>query len=68
MDTFIREFTAEWNRLLAERSGDRAVRERELAQVQRKLAGLIGKRPAAAPCAGARRYLSMRAWTRLQRA
>ena len=38
---FIREFTAEWNRLLGERSADRAPRERELVQVQRKLAGLI---------------------------
>ena len=38
---FIRAFTTEWNRLLAEPSGDRAIRERELAQVQRKLAGLI---------------------------
>ena len=38
---FIREFTTEWNRLLGDRSADRASRERELVQVQRKLAGLI---------------------------
>ena len=38
---FIREFTTEWNRLLAEHGSNRAPRERELAQVQRKLAGLI---------------------------
>jgi DNA invertase Pin-like site-specific DNA recombinase len=38
---FIREFTAEWNRLAAERSSARATKERELASVTRKLDGLI---------------------------
>jgi site-specific DNA recombinase len=38
---FIREFTAEWNRLAAERSAGRTAQERELATITRKLDGLI---------------------------
>ncbi len=38
---FIREFTAEWNRRLAQRSTDRTPRNSELLHVRRKLAGLI---------------------------
>ncbi|WP_428395998.1 recombinase family protein [Lichenicoccus sp.] len=38
---FISEFTAEWNRVQAEKEAGREQQERELAQVQRKLAGLI---------------------------
>jgi site-specific DNA recombinase len=38
---FIREFTAEWNRLAAERSAQRSGQEREFAAVTRKLDGLI---------------------------
>ena len=38
---FVEEFTAEWNRLSCERSGAAAGRRRELALVERKLAGLI---------------------------
>ena len=34
---FLREFTAEWNCLSAERSAGRAAQERELASVTRKL-------------------------------
>jgi site-specific DNA recombinase len=39
--TFIAEFTAEWNRLLAETSAHEHARRRELETVSRKLAGLI---------------------------
>jgi hypothetical protein len=38
---FITAFTAEWNRLTAERSAERGARERELATVVRKLDNLI---------------------------
>ena len=38
---FVSEFTAEWNRLQAERTAGRSGMERELAQVERKLNGLI---------------------------
>ncbi|PPQ32965.1 serine recombinase [Rhodopila globiformis] len=38
---FVDGFTAEWNRMAAERNGARAQQERELAQVERKLNGLI---------------------------
>jgi site-specific DNA recombinase len=38
---FIRAFTAEWNRLAAERSALRSGQQRELASVTRKLDGLI---------------------------
>ncbi len=38
---FCVEFTAEWNRLAAERSGLREARQREFAQVTRKLDNLI---------------------------
>ena len=38
---FISEFTAEWNRLQAEFGAGRAQQERELAQIERKLSGLI---------------------------
>jgi site-specific DNA recombinase len=39
--TFIEEFTAEWNRLLAEASAETTGRRRELETVERKIAGLI---------------------------
>ncbi len=38
---FIKAFTAEWNRLAASVSADQEAAERELAAVERKLAGLI---------------------------
>jgi hypothetical protein len=38
---FVEGFTAEWNRMAAERNGVRAQQERELAQVERDLNGLI---------------------------
>ena len=38
---FVADYTAEWNRLVAEKSASRTVRERELAGVQKKLTGLI---------------------------
>jgi DNA invertase Pin-like site-specific DNA recombinase len=38
---FVSEFTAEWNRLSAERAGQSCVRQRELEQVDRQLNGLI---------------------------
>jgi site-specific DNA recombinase len=38
---FVEGFTAEWNRMAVERNGARAQQERELAQVERKLNGLI---------------------------
>jgi DNA invertase Pin-like site-specific DNA recombinase len=38
---FVAEFTREWNQLLQNRDAGRAQAERELAQVRRKLAGLI---------------------------
>lgn len=39
--TFVAEFTAEWNRLLAERGGEAKLRRHELDQVERQLSGLI---------------------------
>ncbi len=38
---FVGEFTAEWNRLSAARSGEAGLRRRELDQVERQLNGLI---------------------------
>ncbi len=41
VELFIREFTAEWNRLASDASAGIDVKRRELAAVERKLANLI---------------------------
>jgi site-specific DNA recombinase len=39
--TFVEEFTAEWNRQVAEASAERSARTKELEKVERKISGLI---------------------------
>ena len=41
MADFIAEYTAEWNRLQGERRSDAAQRDRKLADVKRKIGGII---------------------------